>query len=300
MQFQNCVLVTLNISNWDANRQDKRVSEAVAESNGVTDKRLCRLRKSLLPKTAVMDRLFAVIRAARSFHYDNTHAWMHDGPRILTRANFDEYMKQMRRYQADFETAVLDFIAQYDDIKGQAAQVLGALYNASDYPDQGSLKGRYSFDLSVQPMPASASLLELGLDPMEAEAYRRKLEADLAQTYKKAHRRLYADLHERVEKLANKLSDDKAYVMPETIDAVKKLADLLPRMNLLNDRRLNALSETLQNSLVGVTADVVKTNPTVRLKAAEATANVLKVLKAFKPVEDDEHEEMSVARTLAA
>jgi len=59
MNVTNCVLVTLNISNWDANRQDRRVSALVADANDVKDQRLCRLRKSLLPKTQVMDRLYA-------------------------------------------------------------------------------------------------------------------------------------------------------------------------------------------------------------------------------------------------
>lgn len=283
MHFANCVLVTLNISNWDANRQDKRVSEAVADANQVTDRRLCRLRKSLLPKTEVMDRLVAVIRAARSFHYENTHAWMHDGPRILPRANFDPYMKQLRRYQADFETAVLDFISQYNDIKGEARHVLGQLYNASDYPDVGQLQAKYGFGVTVQPMPASESLLELGLDDNEAFELRSRLEADMAETFQKANKRLYDDLNERLGKLVAKLGDEKAYVMPETIDAVRKLAELMPRMNVTGDARLDSLASSLTSSLEGVTTESVKIHPDLRERAAQATKTALYALQSFTP-----------------
>ncbi len=281
MNVTNCVLVTLNISNWDANRQDRRVSALVADANEVKDKRLCRLRKSLLPKTEVMDRLFAVIRAARTFHYENTHAWMHDGPRILATSNFDAYMKQMRRYKADFETAVLDFITQYDDIKAEAEGVLGKLYDAADYPDKNTLRRRYGFETKIQPMPASTGLLELGLEPEEADAFRRKLEADMAETFQRANRRMWEDLYERLEKLYGKLSDEKAYVKEETIDAVRSLAELLPRMNITNDQKLDSLAAKLKDSLVGLSAESVKHNPSVREKAVADTQTVFNVMQAF-------------------
>lgn len=281
MQVTNAVLVTLNISNWDANRQDKRVSQAVADANDVKDKRLCRLRKSLLPKTQVMDRLFAVIRAARTFHYENTHAWMHDGPRILSTSNFDAYMRQMRRYKADFETCVLDFLTQYEDIRNEAQVVLGKLYDSADYPDKSYLKNRYDFEIKVQPMPASSELLALGLEPAEADALRRKLEADMKETFDRANRRMWEDLYERLEKLKNKLSDDKAYVKEETIAGVRDLAELLPRLNITNDSRLEMLSERLKAGLEGISAESVKTNPSTRERVAAETQTVFNVMQAF-------------------
>lgn len=281
MQIKNAILVTLNISNWDANRQDKRVSQDVADANDVKDKRLCRLRKSLLPKTEVMDRLFTVVRAARTFHYENTHAWMHDGPRILLTANFDAYMRKMRQYKADFETCVLDFLSQYDAIKAEAHSVLGKLYDSADYPDRGSLKSRYAFEIKAQPMPASTGLLELGLEPAEADTMRRKLEADMNETFTRANRRNFEDLYDRLSKLTAKLGDEKAYVKEETIAGVRELAELLPRMNIMNDERLDMLSERLQASLAGISAEAVKHNPDTRQRVAAETQTVFNVMQAF-------------------
>lgn len=281
MKVTNAVLVTLNISSWDANRQDKRVSQVVAEANEVKDKRLCRLRKSLLPKTTVMDKLFAVVRAARTFHYENTLAWMHDGPRMLSTANFDSYMKQMRTFRAQFDECVLNFLAQYEDIKGEAATVLGKLYDAGDYPTVQWLKNRYDFEIKVQPMPASAELLELGLEAEEADALRSKLEADMKDTFQRANRRLWEDLYERLEKLKSKLGDEGAYVKEETIAGVRDLAELLPRLNITNDERLEMLSERLTKSLAGLSAESVKHNPDTRQRAAAETQTVFNVMQSF-------------------
>jgi hypothetical protein len=276
------ILVTLSISAWDANRQDRRASRDVAEANNVTDQRLCRLRKSLLPKTKALDVLSAQVRAARSFHYENTHAWMHDGPRILTRSNFDPYMTQMRMYKATFETAVLNVMAEYEDMKERARDVLGQLYDAGDYPARESLFSRYSFDTTVQPLPVSANLLDLGLESAEGEELRLSLEKDMADTFARANRRLWDDLFARLEKLTSKLGDEKAYVMEETIEAVRKLAELLPRMNITNDPNLEVLATHLTASLDGLSAEKVKHNSALRDKAAEDTHRVLSIMQTLR------------------
>lgn len=281
MQIKNAVLVSLNISAWDANRQDKRVSKSVAADNDVKDERLCRLRKSLLPKNDALNKLYAVMRAARTFHYENTLAWMHDGPRMLTTANFDSYTARMRELKADFEVAVLDFVIQYEDICKDAELVLGKLYDETDYPNKETLKRRYGFDIKIQPMPASTELLDLGLEPAEADALRRKLEADIAETYQKANQRLWDDLGERLEKLNAKLSDEKATVREDTLASLKDLVDLLPRLNITQDERLELIAEQLKATLTGVSAESLKYDREARDKVAAETRSVVKVMNGF-------------------
>jgi len=92
---------------------------------------------------------------------------------------------------------------------------------------------------------------------------------------------MWEDLYERLEKLYGKLSDEKAYVKEETIDAVRSLAELLPRMNITNDQKLDSLATKLKDSLVGLSAESVKHNPSVREKAVADTQTVFNVMQAF-------------------
>lgn len=278
----NSLLVTLCISVWDANRQDRRASNEVAAANNVTDKRLCRLRKSLLPKARVLDVLAAEVRAARNFHYENTHAWLHDGPRILTRANYEPYMTRMRGFKTDFDTAVFNLIAEYESLKHQAKGVLGSLFNPDDYPARDTLLQKYNFDTMLQPLPLASSLLDLGLDDAETDIIRQKLERDMADTFGRANRRLWDELFGKVEKLYTKLADEQAYVMEETIDAVRKLAELLPRINITQDPNLAVVAGNLTRGLAGVTADAVKTNPSVRLAAMSEVRLVYHVIQSLR------------------
>lgn len=281
VMVNNAVLVSLNISSWDANCQDKRVSKDVADANNVTDTRACRLRKSLLPNSELMKRLRTAMSAARNFHYRNTLAWMHDGPRMLATANFDAYMTEMRQLRATFEACVDDVVACYDDLREDARQVLGTLYNPEDYPSRDSLKRRYGFEIKIQPMPASEGLLSLGLADEEVESLRAKLEADMAETFERAHRRLWEELYERLGKLRSAITDEKSTVREKAISSIRELAELLPRMNIMNDERLDMLSERLLASLEGVTASDIKVDARARANVASQTQDVFDVMQAF-------------------
>jgi uncharacterized protein YigA (DUF484 family) len=280
MNTATCVLITLNIRSWEANRQDRRVSEEVAVKNNVTDQRLCRLRKSLLPKTSVMDRLDAVMRAARTFHYQNTHTWLHNGPRILTRANYDSYMLNMRRYKADFDTGVKDFVAQYGAIKELAKTVLGQLYLEEDYPAKDTLEIRYGFETSIQPLPAPASLLDMGFD--DGAETKARLESEMDSIFQQANMRLWRDLFDRVSKLNAKLQDDKAYVSDDYLEGTMKLAEMMPRMALTEDLRLAVLSHKLCDSLKGVTAAKLKLDPHRRHVLARDIFTVFGIMRSHQ------------------
>lgn len=285
MKIKNCILVTLTISHWDANSLDRLVSEAVATANGVKDQRMCRLRKSLLPKTAVMDQLVSSIRAARTYHYENTHAWVHEGPRILTRGNYDAYMRQMSVYKSDFKTSVLDFKAQYEDIKATAQDVLGALYKEEDYPSQSYLDDKYRFDISPLPMPEASTLLDFGLDAQEAQALKTQLEKELSETFAKANKKMWADLYAKLEKLSKKVNEPGGYVMDETIAGVVRLAELVPRINLTGDARLDAVAKHLCLTLEGVTAVGLKVNPALKARVAKESLLAVAAMQAMMGAE---------------
>jgi hypothetical protein len=281
MEIKNCILVSLSIPHWDPNSLDKSMSAAVATQSGVKDQSMCRLRKSLLPRTEVLNTLSAVKRAARTFHYENTHTWVHEGPRILTRANYDSYMRQMLKFQSEFKTCVLDFCAQYESIKVQAKEALGQLYREEDYPPIAGLERRYDFTIVPLPLPTATSLVDFGLDANETAALKATLEQNLSETFIKANEKIWADLHSRLEKLAKKLSEENAYVMDETIAAVTKLAGLVPRINLLEDERLELVAKHLSESLEGVTSKGLKVNPSLRARVATETKQALAAMDAL-------------------
>lgn len=276
-----CILVTLSITHWDPNVRDRKVSQAVAQQHNVTDSRMCRLRKTLVPKNDALREVFAVMREARLFHYANTHAWMFDGPRFMAADAFAEYKVKMEAYKDRFEKAVLKFLDQYDELKDRARHVLGTLYNEEDYPSRELVGSRFTFTYSVQPMPEASQFNNLGFSSEAVEEMRKNLEADMRATFERANRRLWQELYEKLEKLSKKLQDEKSNVRQSTLDAVRNMAEMLPKLNVTQDARLEVLSNRLLRNLEGITEASVANDGQVRARLAQETSTVFTVMQSF-------------------
>lgn len=275
MKITNCILVNLSIGHWDANGQDVQVSNEIAAEKKVTEKKMCRLRKSLIPPaTPALQVLMSCIREARKFHYENTHAWMNEGPRILTRGNYDFYMQKILMMKSEFSTNVLEFCEQYPNIKEKAKSALGSLYREEDYPSPGSILARYYFRVIPQPMPAAETLTEFGLDKEVEGTIRADLESSVADTFRAANEKMWSDLELKLFKLKDKLSNEGAYVMDGTIENVRKLANLYPRVNLTGDTDLDNFCYKLTDCLNGVSATKLQISPSLRARIATETASL--------------------------
>lgn len=282
-EIKNAVLVNLSIREWQAKAQDKKAAEQVAKENGVTDTKMARLWKSLLARCEAVQRLEAVRRAARKFHYANTLTWMHDGPRILTTANFDDYMAQMRKFKTQFEQAVLDFLAQYPQLKLDSKVTLGKLYDESQYPSQAELMERYSFNWQVMPMPATEGLLSLNLKTDDADQLAEELRNEMNETFRTATRKMWSDLYEVVDKLVSKLHDEDSKVKATHIDSVRELTNLLPRLNIMGDEHLDIIAKRLTDTLESVTEAKLEIDIDARRKVAAEAQSVFNVIQTLNP-----------------
>lgn len=282
-EISNAVLVVLSIREWQAVAQDKKVSADVCESNGVKDKRQARVWKSLFPKCPAVQKLQAVRRAARKFHYRNTLTWMHDGPRILTTANYDTYMSQMRKFRSEFEEALLDLIGQYPALKGDAKVLLAKLWDESLYPSADGLRERYSFEWKVLPLPATEGLLSLNLRTDDAEQLCDQLRDEMNQSFKDATRSMWTDLFQTVEKFVLKLQDGDAKVKAANISSVRELAALLPRLNIMGDEQLDIIAKRLTETLESVTEAKLEVDPEARRRLTSETQSVFNVMQAVMP-----------------
>lgn len=284
---QNVVLVMLNIKTWRAHSQDVKVSTEVSEQKEVKVTGMARVWKTLLPKTCEeVKQMEAAQRAARTFHYENTLTYRFDGPRMLPVANYEHYTARMRQYKQTFEEAVKKLMDSYPALKEAAKQALGSMYDDGDYPSTEELRARYSFDIKFDVLPDANSFLNLGgLSTEDAERMRDAAMADQRKTYESATRRLWEDLYERLERFHLKLQEPDAYVKDDTINGVRDLAEMLPRLNIQNDPKLNALADRLIKATVSVTAAGIKANPDTRHRIAEQAAAVFNVMgQVMKPM----------------
>ena len=89
------------------------------------------------------------------------------GVRLIRRDRIDEFVGLLEEYRADLADAVANLDAHYGELKATAADRLGRLFNAADYPE--SLVGLFGVAWDFPSLEPPSYLMELNPALYEAE-----------------------------------------------------------------------------------------------------------------------------------
>lgn len=291
------VLVSLTIREFGTHKRDDGASLDVTSRNQA-DVSAARVWKTLLPKGSVIDDVRAALGAIRSFHYKNTHAYVHDGPRILPTKNYQAYQQGMRLRKEELEKAVLTLEQDYEVLKEAAKQKLGALYDERDYPPVQQVRQAYQVATVFSPMPATEMLMDLGLETKEMEEMRSKLESELQDAFQSANRKMWLDLHSKLEVVIDQMASEKGNVHPKTLESIASLIEMLPRLNVTNDAALDAMAARLSTVVQSMSSPGFRHSEEAKTKAVEEARSVFGVMSSFMKARQQapsERMEMKVA-----
>lgn len=297
--INNAVLASLQISRWEPHAKDKKASQEVAAEKKVKDVGMCRVRKSLLPKTASLRTIYQIEMAARQFHYKHTHAWVYDGPRILTSTSHREYAQKMEEFKAKFYEAVASFEAEYLTIKEKAKEILGELFDEKDYPGAHTLSGRFSFAIGYMPLPASGALYELGFSIEDADEMAAGMETSIRNSYRAAQNKLWDDLFDKLKKLEFRLQDEDAHIHASTLAILTEFSKTLPKVTLFEDSELVDLAKTMEMTLTTVTSEGLKANPQSRKDFHEKIKEFKSIAEKNRTLDHIFEEQESTKRSLS-
>ena len=262
------LLVQLSISQWTGRKFDKKVTNEVAYQHGV-NAAVGRYHKALLPATDKLKQVHQKSTFIRTEFYRNTLPWGLEGTMILPTANYLNFMSEFRKHKSDWNALVEEFIKHYEDIKNDAQQVLGSLYNEDDYPSVDQMQYKFRMDLAVFPIPANDFRVDISSD--ELTRIQQDVEARVQSAAQSAMQDVWQRLFDRVKHIADKLNDPSAIFRDSMLENARDLCELLPRLNLTDDPNLEALRSEVEQKLVRNNPDSLRADPALRRdKAAEA------------------------------
>ncbi len=275
---EKAMLVKLSISKWSARKYDRKVSREVADKYG-TDQDRGRYKKVLVAH----EHLQAIQKAesaARTFNYENTLPWKDDGARILPSANYLEYTGEIRGLKSEFEGQVKDFIQAYPALVDQARLELSGLYDPADYPDPATIGRKFAFEVEVDPLPIAADF-RVDLQAGEVDRIKAEIAGRLKKAEAEAMRDCFNRVYEVVKHMAGKLADKEAIFRDSLITNIQDLVDLLPRLNLTDDPRLEELRREVEANLLGYEPDTLRKNPFARQETAQAASDILTAMAGY-------------------
>lgn len=272
------LLASLNISTWSARKFDKRTTQDVANTHGVSAD-VGRYNKSLLPHADKLRNVTNKAQAIRMQFYQNTLPWGMDGSRILPSRNYMAFMTAFRDERSEFETLVREFCNEYPNLKAAAKAYLGPLYEEADYPAVQDIERRFRMDMSVFPIPSNDFRVDIASD--ELARIQQDVEARVNQAAHNAMQDAWQRLYDKLDHLAGKLKDPESRLHKSALDNLWELCGVLTRLNFADDPDLEAMRQEVEQKILGEDINALRNNPEVREDTSKELDNIMSRMGTF-------------------
>ena len=279
MLHENAMIVRLSISRWTARKYDRSVTREVAKNYG-TSEESGRFNKKLIAKEALQSIERAANRA-RTFHYEQTLPWDDFGGRILPSKNFMEYSKGIRGFRLEFENSVRDFLKGYPDYREEAKKRLSKMFNPLDYPGASEIKRKFGFGTSIEPVPHSNDF-RVSLSKSEQSRIEKELNSSIELRLKSANDDLFRRLAEVVKRFIDSLSDPETVFRSSLVDNAEKLVELLPRLNVTDDKDIEKLRKDVSRKLAVHSPEDLREDKVLRGQAVKDAKAILSRLRGLR------------------
>lgn len=262
------ILFSLKISVWTARKQDQKATSTV-ETSFSTQKKVGNYTKKLLPDAKELENVKAIAEETRKFFRDQTLPWLSDGTRIVSAKNYFELTQELRKRKDSFERSVSEFLGAYETLRNDAANKLGALFNAADYPTANELRSSFKFDLTPLPMPEISDFRTEVLDSEKNEFL-----AKMREVENESIRHCYAKLSEVVSRAVEKLKTPDAKFKDSLIENIADICRLLPKLNIHEDSALEATRREVESLVSKISPDTIRENKLERETTAKKLADI--------------------------
>ena len=253
----SAVLIDLNISIWTARKLDKNVSKEIDINKNTTIK-AGNYNKHILAGSDQLDAITKLANEIRDWHSRQTLPWSDAGTRLLPMTNFFDYKQQLGVYEAEFKSRINTFIQQYPNIIQGMAFKLGKLFDRAEYPDADKIASKFNLRYTIMPVPETNDFRVDIADDIRNEMqqeYQKAYEGRVEAAMSDAWSRLHTTLEHMIDRLSG---NEKKIFRNSLVDNALELTNLLTRLNVTKDPRLEKARQELEQSLVGVTADELR------------------------------------------
>ena len=264
----SAMMVELNISCWTARKLDKRVSEEVDSAKN-TKVKAGNYHKHLLAGNPHHEAVVRYAASCRLWNTQQTIPWSDSGPRIVTMENLFNggYKQELDNRKAEFQRLTDVFMGVYPTLISAAAFQLGDLFNREEYPDPEEVARKFKFNYTLTPIPTAGDFrIDIG-EQAKAELvaqYESAFNERLNNAMRDVWDRLYDCLKHMSERLASDEEGKRKLFHGTLLTNARELIDLLAKLNVTQDARLEEARRDLQSALLNTEIDTLKESDYVR------------------------------------
>ena len=279
----SAMLSELAISQWTARKKDRKASKDVTDSNNA-ESGVANVNKKLLGSCAELDGVHKMTGMIRNVHYAMTMPWSDAGLRLLPTVQYFNYHKAMTDIENQWRALVGKFLSSYQWEISKAQAKLGDLFDVNEYPTTDALVGKFAFNLNYIPLPDAGDFrIDVGNDAVDEvktsydNYYSRQLENAMNDVWTRLHTAL-SNMSERLDYH----DSNKKVFRDRLVDNVTDMIGLLDVCNVTGDSHMTALKNKLEDTMYGISADVLRESTDTRIETKRAVDQIISELPGIE------------------
>ena len=283
----NAMLVRVKCTKWNNSITDREITDQVTVDKAAADGYL-RVTKRLA-KQAVVKHLNKVIGQVGNTVLKLWTVPWDDGVHLITVDNLDRFEAALRKKSDLLEELKSELQDTWPDVIEADKVRLGDAFDPDDYPSVNEIVNRYSITYELRPLP-SGDDIRVNLPQQRVNAIRQQVERDVSAKVEagaKVVSERVADVLntfvEGMERHGTKADGAKrsSKFADSTVEAIERLAEALPGLNLTGDPALTAVSNDLFLKLRDLDPQVLREDEGKRQQAADTAKEIVSKLSGF-------------------
>jgi hypothetical protein len=195
------------------------------------------------------------------------------GVRLLKQGDVEVFHHALEGFRDELAQAEAGLDAVYDEVKDDARQRLGRLFNEKDYPER--VRGLFQVEWDFPSVEPPSYLMRVSPELYEQE--RRRVAARFEEAVELAEQAFAAEFEKLLAHLTERLAGENGERRVFRDSAVGNLADFFEKFRRLNVRSnpdLDALVEEARRLVQGVTPQALRVDAGLRERVAVEMARV--------------------------
>lgn len=274
----NAVIVELNVSCWTARRHDKKASKEVTDTSGANSNDAARVHKNLMAGMDNLKKVTDFVALTRNEFYKMTLPWSDSGQRIIPMTGFFDLKEWVDDKELEFNSLVQQFLIDYPLLISAQAFQLGRLFERADYPTVSEIKDKFKFSVNFLPLPDAG---DFRIDAPNEALQDMKQEYDrlVKERVSAATQHLEDRLREQLNRISERLEPDekggKKVFRNSLVDNAVDECDMIKRLNVTNDVKIEKARAGLDQALIGVDPNLLRESEGVRATVKQKVDSVL-------------------------
>ena len=283
----NAMLVKVRCTKWCNTITDRGITDQVTVDKAAADGYL-RVTKRLAKQAVVRELNKLIGQVGNTVLKLWTVPW-DDGVHLITVDNLDRFEAALRKKADRLEELKSELQDTWPDVIEADKVRLGDAFDPDDYPSVTEIVNRYSISYELRPLP-SGDDIRVNLPQQRVNAIRQQVEQDVAAKVEagaKVVSERVADVLttfiEGMERHGTKADGAKraSKFADSTVEAIERLAEALPGLNLTGDPALTAVSNDLFLKLRDLDPQVLREDDGKRQQAADTAKEIVSKLSGF-------------------